>query len=130
MRRGLMLATAVMVFAVTTVAAIIVFQLQEGNGQNALAEEQIALYKGQAIDIATDFLESGNRTVGQVLLTAVQEKTPNTYWHEMFGLESNVTGDPRLCWIVRFETPVNPGHYVEVWVDGSTGDVVGGTQCR
>ena len=119
-----------MVFAVTTVAAIILFQLQEGNGHNALAEEQVALTKEQAVDVATNFLESGNRTVGQVLLTAIQEKTSNTYWHEMFGLESNATGETRLCWIVRFETPVNPGHYVEVWVDGSTSDVVGGTQCR
>src|SRR5512136_1040026 len=110
-----------MVFAVTAVAATILFQLQEGNGHNALAEEQVALTKEQAVDVATDFLESGNRTVGQVLLTAVQEKAPNTYWHEMFGLENNAKGDQRLCWIVRFETPLNPGHCVEVWVDGSTG---------
>jgi hypothetical protein len=90
----------------------------------------VILAKQQAIQTGRDFLDSRNCTTGSVLIAEVKEKTPDFYWHELFGLGKPDVEETALCWVVRFEQAARPGHFFEVWIDAYTGYVVGGTQCR
>jgi hypothetical protein len=90
----------------------------------------VTMPEQQAIEKGRDLLDTRNYTTGPVLISDVEEKMPNLYWHELFGLEKPNNLEPLLCRVVRFEQAARPGHFFEVWIDACTGDMVGGTQCR
>ncbi len=92
--------------------------------------DQANLTEEQAIQVSRDFLESMNYTIGNALLAQLEEKTPNFFWQERFGLEKPESQQRVLCWIIRFEQPIGHGIYYEVWTDVSTGIIIGGTQIK
>ncbi len=92
--------------------------------------QQETISEQQAVSIGRVFLDGEGYTTGQVLFMGLEEKTPNFYWHELFGLEKPNLHGSRLCWVVKFEQAEKPGHFFEVWMDTYTGEVVGGMQCK
>ncbi len=70
--------------------------------------------------------------VGDLLQVKLEVKDPNYYWYgyPWEGEVDRPEGESTLCWIIRFEKAMRPGHLFEVWVDADSLDVVGGMQCR
>jgi hypothetical protein len=40
-----------------------------------------------------------------------------------------VLGEPRLCWVIKFEQASRPNHYFEVWIDANTSKIIGMDEC-
>lgn len=113
----------VVVFLAALSLIIITPRSAKDSGQAKLTEEQ-------GIQVSRDFLESMNYTVGNTLLASLEERTPNFFWQERFGLEKPESQQRTLCWVIRFEQPIGYGIYYEVWTDASTSVIIGGTQCK
>ena len=77
------------------------------------------------IQIGRDYLDGLNKTTGKILSIQLEEKAP-IYAHPYKPSAEEF----RLCWVIRFEQAKLPGHFFEVWIDASTSEIVGMTQCR
>jgi DNA-binding transcriptional ArsR family regulator len=87
------------------------------------------------IQIGRDYLDGLGMTTGKILSIQLMEKAP-IYWHNYTDIDiaraketgeilpPYVLGEPRLCWVIRFEKADRPGHF-EVWIDANTTQIIG-----
>lgn len=90
--------------------------------------KQTEITESQAIEIGRSMLKNKNYVPGNIMLSELKEKTPNFYWTE--DTNSADQNSSLLCWVIRFEQQMLSGNYFEVWIDASTGTIVGGTQTK
>lgn len=120
--------------------------LQNDNAQlrNESAELQDCLnalpFIQPFIQIGRDYLDGLNKTTGKILSIQLMEKAP-IYWHNYTDIDiaraketgeflhPYVVGEPRLCWVIKFEQANRPGHYFGVWIDASTSQIIGMDEC-
>ncbi len=106
------------------VIVAIVALLLPGCGQSNVSREEAAA-------IAREHLQQYGHYPSSVLRVEVEEGEgwSNRYW-EKFG-QSSVEGQKRICWVVSFyyPDPVEGSHLV-VFVDKSSGEVIGGTRTK
>ncbi len=114
----------------TVILALFVFSIYVWAGTLRNSENQQTLNDVQALSLGRSFLDERNYVTGKVINQTLQNKEPNCYWNELFALQTPDIMDLRLCWVIRFEQAASPGHFFEVWVDASTSEIIGGTQCR
>jgi hypothetical protein len=93
--------------------------------QNENAELQDSLNTFPFVQEGREYLDGLNKTTGKILSIHLDEKAP-IYAHPYKPSAEEF----RLCWVIRFEQAKLPGHYVEVWIDTNSGEIVGMTQCR
>ena len=81
---------------------------------------------GKAVDSARAFLFLNEIEAGKYLECSLEYGVPNYLWHRNQGMM--YPRMPEACdyIAVRFG---RPGHYLEVWVDPDTSQVVGGDTC-
>ena len=93
--------------------------------QNENAELQDSLNTVPFVHVGREYLDGLHKTTGKILSIHLEEKAP-LYAHPYKPSAEEF----RLCWVIRFEQAKRPRHYVEVWIDTSTSEIVGMTQCR
>lgn len=93
------------------------------------------------IQVGRDYLDGLDKTSGKILSIQLEDKAPISWQNntEMDNasvdeageiLHPYVVGEPRLCWVIQFEQAQRPGHFFEVWIDLSTGNIIGMQECR
>lgn len=83
-----------------------------------------AVSKDQAAERARNFVESKGYKLGETVDILLVIGRPNYYWE---GTPTKL-GDPTLIWNVLLKD--DAGRRIDVWVDATTGSVIGGTLYR
>jgi hypothetical protein len=115
-------------------------QNQLGVLQNENTELQDSLNTFPFVQEGRAYLDGLNKTTGKILSIQLEEKAPIYYYNytdediaraketgEILPL--GFFGEPRLCWVIKFEQAKRPGHYFEVWIDASTSEIIGMDEC-
>ncbi len=84
----------------------------------------------KAVGIARVFLELNDIEAGKYLDHTVEHGAPNYYWHKITGIQYPLMPEPCDYTSVRFEQKDRPGHFMEVWVNPNSLQVIGGDVCR
>lgn len=84
----------------------------------------------RAVDSARAFILLNEIEAWKYLEYSLEYGVPNYFWHRNQGMM--YPRMPEACdyIAVRFEQMERPGHYLEVWIDPDTSQVVGGDTCR
>jgi hypothetical protein len=88
------------------------------------AELQDGLNAFPFIQIGRDYLDGLNKTTGKILSIQLMEKAP--IYEPPYQPSAE---EFRLCWVIKFEQANRLGHSFRVWIDESTGQIIGMLEC-
>ena len=98
------------------------------NENTGLKDESAELQDGlntlPFIQIGRDYIDGLNKPTGKILSIQLMEKAP------IYAPPYKPSAEEfRLCWVIKFEQAKCPGHSFEVWIDESTGQIIGMKEC-